>query len=434
MTSSNLVRVLRYAMTMKSIALLLTICITAVAGQAESLLDLYVREAVQNNPSYAAALARVEAYDERIPQSSALPDPMINFSLSNIPVDSWKLNEEPMTQKGIMISQAFPFPGIRSLQRQSARDERNAQSAMLDDVRLALIQEVSETFYRWAGLRETISITRQTQAVMTQMADVAISAYKVGRGTQQNVLRAQNEILMLDDRLLELSQLETSLQKRMLTLMNRELSDSLAAPDVLPTANSESPLDSLQVTLEANSPRLREISYRLAASDKKQSIARKQSFPMFTLGAGYMQRESTPAGVSRSDFVTFQAGTTLPLYGRSKQNRLVQQRQIESRQIEHERANLLNQLRFETTDLHDQQRRLTKQQDIYESAIIPRSRQVFDAALADYQNGRGDFDALVSAQRDLLRNQQMLIDRSANLLIVDSQIDELIGAQPKEDN
>lgn len=426
-----MVRVLRYVMTMKATLYILILCTAAASAKADTLLGRYIAEAVQNNPSYAAALERAAAYDEQIPQASALPDPMINFSLSNIPVDSWKLNQEPMTQKGIMVSQSFPFPGIRSLKRQRAGDERDAQTALSDDARLALIQQVSETFYRWAGLRETISITRQTQVIMTQMADVAIAAYKVGKGTQQNILRAQNEVLMLDDQLLELTQMETTQQKRMLTLLNRDLNESLTAPGLLPAAKPESSLDSLTTALESHSPRLRAIEFRLEAAKKEQRIARKQNFPMFILGAGYMQRESTPAGEPRSDFVTLQAGTTLPIFGRSKQHPLVRQRQIETRHIEYERESLLNQLRFRTTDLHDQRRRLTKQEDIYLSAIIPQSRQVFDAALADYQNGRGDFDALVSAQRDLLRNQQMLIDRRANLLIVDSQLDELVGAVPK---
>ncbi len=419
---------------MNAILYTLILCAAAASTKADTLLDRYIAEAVQNNPSYASALERAAAYDERIPQASALPDPMITFSLSNIPVDTWKLNQDLMTQKEIMVSQSFPFPGIRSLRRQRAGDERGAQAALSDDAKLALIQQVSETYYRWAGLRETISITRQTQIVMTQMADVAIAAYKIGKGTQQNILRAQNEVLMLDDRLLELTQLETTQRKRILTLLNRELDDSLAAPKSLPAAKPESSLDSLNAVLETNSPRLRAITFRLEAAQKEQRIARKQNFPMFTLGAGYMRSESTPAGGPRSGFVTLQAGTTLPIFGRSKQRPLVRQRQIETRQVEHERESLLTQLRFRTMDLHDQRVRLTKQEDIYLSAIIPQSRQVFDAALADYQNGRGDFDALVLAQRDLLRNQQMLIDRRANLLIVDSQLDELVGALPKGDN
>jgi cobalt-zinc-cadmium efflux system outer membrane protein len=76
--------------------------------------DQLVEEALQNNPEILAAKKKWEAYKERIPQASALEDPMFSFGIINLPT-SFSFHQEDMTMKEFSISQKFPFPGKRPL-------------------------------------------------------------------------------------------------------------------------------------------------------------------------------------------------------------------------------------------------------------------------------------------------------------------------------
>ncbi len=56
------------------------------------------------------------AASNRIEQNSNLPDPVLGFGFMNLPVNSFSLDQEPMTGIGVGLSQAFPFPGKLSNQ------------------------------------------------------------------------------------------------------------------------------------------------------------------------------------------------------------------------------------------------------------------------------------------------------------------------------
>ena len=72
--------------------------------------DRLVEEALQNNPEILAAKARWEVYKEKVPQASALEDPMFGFGIVNLPTN-FSFREEDMTMKEFSLSQKLPFPG-----------------------------------------------------------------------------------------------------------------------------------------------------------------------------------------------------------------------------------------------------------------------------------------------------------------------------------
>src|SRR3990172_13246955 len=77
-------------------------------------LDQLLEEALQNNPEILAARKKWEVFKEKVPQASALPDPMLGFGIISLPTN-FTLREEEMTMKEISSSQMVPFPGKRPL-------------------------------------------------------------------------------------------------------------------------------------------------------------------------------------------------------------------------------------------------------------------------------------------------------------------------------
>src|SRR4030067_2495925 len=91
--------------------------------------DQLVKEAFQNNPEISAAKKKWEILKEKIPQASALEDPMLGFGVVNLPTN-FRFKDEDMTMKEISISQKFPFPGKRPLMKEMAEKEAGAVSAI----------------------------------------------------------------------------------------------------------------------------------------------------------------------------------------------------------------------------------------------------------------------------------------------------------------
>ncbi len=75
--------------------------------------DEYVTQVLERNPSLSSMASAIEAAEQRVPQAGALPDPMVGLSLMSLPLDTFAFDQEPMTQKQLTLSQAFPAPGVR---------------------------------------------------------------------------------------------------------------------------------------------------------------------------------------------------------------------------------------------------------------------------------------------------------------------------------
>jgi len=67
--------------------------------------------AMKKNPGLAAIRARYEAIAAIPTQQSSLPDPVLVPGAVNMPVDTFNLDQENMTQMQIGLSRKFPFPG-----------------------------------------------------------------------------------------------------------------------------------------------------------------------------------------------------------------------------------------------------------------------------------------------------------------------------------
>ncbi len=66
-------------------------------GEEKNLnVDQLIDEALQNNPEILAAKKKWEVFKEKVPQASALPDPMLGFGIINLPTN-FSFRKEDMT-------------------------------------------------------------------------------------------------------------------------------------------------------------------------------------------------------------------------------------------------------------------------------------------------------------------------------------------------
>ena len=86
-------------------------------------MDRLVEEALQSNPEILAAKAKWEVYKEKVPQASALEDPMFGFGIINLPTN-FSFKDEDMTMKEFSISQKLPFPGKRPSDERDGRERK----------------------------------------------------------------------------------------------------------------------------------------------------------------------------------------------------------------------------------------------------------------------------------------------------------------------
>jgi len=384
---------------------------TAEPADSSAVLELKnaVAIALDNSPELAALHAQVEAMRTVPSQVGALPDPMLSFNAMNLPVDSFDLDQEPMTQMQLAISQRFPFPGKRRLKREAMEYRVEASDSMLAERRTAIIGEVRATWWRLMNFDRALQIVEQNKDLMRNFVDIALTKYKVGNGLQQDVLLAQLELSRLLDRELRLRGMRRGAQAELNALMDRPVNWAVTLPAVPPnTVLPELPPESQLLQQAGSSRALIGVQQDLVEAARiNLDLAEKDRYPDLKLGVGYGFRQGFDAlrGTDRSDFLTVMLSINVPIYSGSKQSKAVEQR---SHEISRQKFILNDTLRkveaTVSTSLADYDA-ARDQVVLLETAIIPQAQQTVSSMLAAYQVNEVDFLNVINIQITLYNAQ-----------------------------
>ncbi len=371
---------------------------------------LFVQEAiataVDNNPSLAEMQARYEALAEIPSQLGTLPDPVLSLNALNLPTDTFNLDQEPMTQMQIGISQVFPFPGKLALSEGASEYEAVAAGYSVDEMRLGLIRNVKSSWWQLYFLDRALEIVDSNQDLLRQFIQVAKTKYEVGDGLQQDVLLAQLELSKLIDQKITLIATRRNQAIQLNVLMDAPPGDVLILPQKLSKAMPDIiDENTLYQRAEAARPLLKQIENKINAAQSRLDLAEKDYFPDFKLGLAYGNRSGNnplPRGGSRSDFLSVMLSFNLPIYTQGKQDKAVNQRSLELRRNRHSFQDKLSVVRSEISSATTDYLQARELFVLFESGIIPQARQTVSSMLAGYQVSQVDFLNLVRSQVTLL--------------------------------
>ena len=375
------------------------------AAQAPATLDSLVREALARNPELRSSYQVWQASEVKIPQAGSLPDPMVSFSLANLPVNSFALDQEPMTGKKISVSQMFPFPGKLGLKENAARNGAEMRRFSHQELKNRITRDVKNAYYDLFAVDKAIQIVEKNRQLMGEFVKIAQTKYGVGKGLQQDVLKAQVELSKLGDRLVSLRQKRVALQARLNALLNRPPQNPLPVTAELEFRPVSVSFDTLRKLAEANRPLLKAWKAYVRLNQTKLKLARKDYLPNFTLGVAYTQREVLRNGKGGVDYLSGFLGLNVPLYFWRKQSKKVEESQLNLSAAELKLADIRNRvfamLQSSLSAVEKDQRLV----DLYKTGIIPQASQSLQAAISGYQTDKVDFLTLLNNQITLFNYQ-----------------------------
>lgn len=363
----------------------------AYAADTLSLEDAVTIALNRDDPQIASYKERAAALDDRAIADSQLPDPNLRLGLKNLPTDSFKFNQEPMTQAEVAVQQAFPAGETRSLKREKkgaeAQAARARQSLALSGLVLDTRQAWLEVYY-WVHARETLA---QSREAVRELSEVVTATFATGRKTSQDVLRTQLELSLLDDRLVEAGRQE-QIARATLARFVGSVSSQWALPTDLPAMQEPPPRPVLRDALLAH-PAIKAEDAEIAASTYDVEIAEEQYKPRWTVDAGYGVRSG-----QRPDFASVGVTFSLPFFTGKRQDMNASAAKHErnaARLDRHARLLEMNKLLGRTYAAWDI---LNERIALYERAVLERATGTTEAALSSYRNAISDFDDLIRAR------------------------------------
>lgn len=364
--------------------------------------------ALSSNPGLAEMQERYAALTHIAPQVSTLPDPVLSLNAMNLPWDSFDLNQEPMTQLQLGVSQMFPFPGKLSLREDIAVFEAEAALYSVEEMRLNLEKNVTVTWWDVYYLDRSMETVLKNQSLLRQFVEIANTRYELGNGLQQDVLLAQLELSKLLDTEIQLKSMREQRVIRLNVLMDVQPNIPVKLPSMMPSLSGAVASDSTlyQRAILAR-PLLRQEEASIQASESRLALAKKEYYPDFKLGVAYGNREEDELGQSRQDFLSVMLSVNLPLYTGTRQSQAVQQ---QSREVARSRYSLSDQKNLVLSSISTsvaEYNQATEQLNLYGGGIVPQAKQTVDSMLAGYQVNQVDFLNVVRSQATLL-NYELL--------------------------
>jgi outer membrane protein TolC len=372
--------------------------VASAPASADPLLNLSQAEsmALDTDPAVQAIRARAGATRERAIAAAQLPDPKLRFGAAALPVDSFDLDQEPMTQLQVGYQQRF-MPG-NSLSLRG--DQLDRQAAALDhwanDRRWQTLRDVRADFIEVLYHQRAAGILREARGIFAELLAVTSDHYASGRATQQDVYRSELELSRLDERLARIVQGEDVARGRLSEWVGSAAGRPLATewPQLGPVRWPENWPNAI-----AEHPRLRAIAEQLSAENLAVDVAREQYKPGWTLDVAYGDRSGQNLdGSARADFLTAMVSIDLPLFRGSRQDRELAASLMQVDAVQATRDDEWRKLQRGAEREHAVLTRLEERLGLYDDRLLPEARANSDAAMDAYQSGVADFTTLMRAR------------------------------------
>lgn len=360
-----------------------------------------LREAEDNSPALRAAAARLESA-RRVPsQAQTPPDPEAGIAYTNDGLSGFTLGDREFSVLSLTWTQEVPYPGKLRQAGQVATIEAEAAAKALERARLDIAAEVKTAYADLYRIDRTTAILGETRSILESFAETARRRYEVGQGIQENILKAQTEILRLDAGLANLAQERRAAQVRLNAAVGRPADVPIGRAESLPDGDLQEDPESLGETAVTASPDIGILEASVRRSEASLRLARLNLKPDLVWSASYQYRGDL------DPMIMGMFGLRLPSRRDRKQGQAVLQAESEKVAAAQDLADRQLRIRAAVRELVSRVERADRLLSLLGQGVIPQARITLESARASYSVGRlgfldllSDLTALLNAQID----------------------------------
>lgn len=368
------------------------------------------RHAVAHHPSIAAARHKAERLAAKVPQELSLPDPMAEIAAGS-------LAETAAGRVQAMggLKQKIPFPGKRREAAAAADSEATAARAEVRAMELKLTEQVHAAWWDLYMAEQTIVITRESRSILDSVRESIDTRVGAGQAGQADQLRIGNEITMIDRDLADAEQLKKTAQARLNSLLNRPAGASLPSARKTSIPGSGS-LESMLARAQSHHPEVAAAEGRANAFRHRLKRAELEKYPDFTAGVGGAAvSDSGLSGVANGrDQVYASIGINIPLWQAPRRAMITEAREGLA-ETEAMIASTRSDLRYRVEESWFRAKTARDIADLFETRLIPDSKQAYEVTLTGYSAGTSDFTGLLETWRLQLSYRLQLVRANAQL-------------------
>ncbi|MBE3669700.1 copper transporter [Vibrio navarrensis] len=412
--------------------------LAATSGQLLSQSDpltLLIEQALANDASRKQIFAQSQAMRESGVAASTLMDPKLKVGFGGLPVDSFKFDEDPMTNISVGLMQQFERGSTLELQSKKASQQADGMALQGAAREREVANGITQLWLELGYQQQAERVLLENQRLMRELESFISTNYSIAKSEAQDLLNAQLQVSQLEEKL----QANQQMQRRILAQMSEWLSSEWLYQQRDLKASNQLNWDALERLLSASSttqhfallaqhPMVQMANANIAVSQTQVELAEQSYTPQFGVEVMYAYRQANNMkGEPASDLVSAYLTMDIPLFTGNRQDRAHAAAQYQVGAAQSQKDLLLAQMNAKVNALLVDRSNLEQRFERYQNTLLEQAKARTKAVERGYQNSTAQFNDVIAATRDELavelESQRLLTDLNQ----VNSNLAMLLG-------
>jgi len=385
-------------------------------------------EAVRANPGLEALRARAEQLEALVQAAGIWKDPVVGVEYLNAPVDSFRLDESPMSGLQFSLHQELPELGLNRASRERAELRVATSRHEIAEAEAQLRSHVELLFWKLilSNLLEGVTETHLERA--EELLGAVRARYEVGGTGQSALLRLTVLRDRLRDDLDDFRRSDEAYSAGLAGALARPVRSRFETPrELVPAAVSGSAAAWMAEALTIR-PKLARIREEIGVERQSAKIARISALPEVTLWMKYRLRQVETVVDDGTDF--FSAGLSVPIpWGSRKRSRGTEAAHLAAERGASARLDAaIDEIESDLVRIEATWLRAHRKATTYRDDLLPISRATLETTLADFSVAKADFNSLYEAQVELLMLEKAFLSATVETYIQRAAARAAVGA------
>jgi outer membrane protein, heavy metal efflux system len=386
-------------------------------------LDYLIDNAVNKNTKFEPIEYQRKIELIKKEQVNKQPMPMFEAMIDYIPLD---LMSKP--EYSGFLTQRIMLPGKLSTMELTSDVNAKKQNIVKEQLKIELIRQIKANYFNLYYYEKLLGFNSEYQSILKNIIKSLEVSYSSGMGTQNQILKMNNEIQMLEFEKTEMEAMREVYVNNLRVISNLNISDDFHTKDLQTIMSTQYDMDSLKLTeiLIKNNPEFKMIDNMIEGSRIDKKIAEFDRIPDFTFTGGYRYMAKEPMS-----YLTFSIGIDLPFmpWNSKRINAIVDEKTAMELQAVSMRNSSLKYMKSELQGMLIMINSIRSKITYLKEVLIPQTEQTFNSTLVSYSSSTGEFMNLLDSYRKLRETSQMLAKEETELLKQYGELEFLLGRQ-----
>ncbi|MFA1561505.1 TolC family protein [Aliivibrio fischeri] len=376
---------------------------------AENQLTQLIEQALSSDASREQIYAQSQAMRATGIASSTLADPTLKVGFGGLPVDSFKFDEDPMTNISVGLMQKFGRGSSLDLQQKQMGQQADVLAMQVQVRELEVANAISQLWIELSFLQKAEVILHENRRLLSEMESYISTNYSIGKSESQDLLQAQLQLTRLDEKVQTNKQSQERIYAQLtewLPNLSQQQLDKIKPlkwdylEQILAT-NTHNATDFYELLKINPTIKMRELA--IVATKTKVDIADESYSPQFGVEVMYAYRQANGmGGQPASDLVSAYVTMDIPLFTDKRQDQNYAAAQYQVGSAKSQRDVLLRQMNAKVNALLVDKSNLEQRLIRYDETLLPQSKERTKAVERGYENNTAQFNDVIIASNDEL--------------------------------